>query len=75
MYWNPLGAIELCTAVSWIVTLDVLKSVALMMTDQKGKLNSNIRCIEIAEYELLGWLVQPLNSNIRCIEIAVLTLN
>ena len=21
-------------------------------------LNSNIRCIEIAEYELLGWLVQ-----------------
>ena len=42
---------------------------SFIFTDKGGKLNSNIRCIEISVISVDNDVGIALNSNIRCIEI------
>ena len=69
MYWNNHSKPKRAQIVRWIVTLDVLKWHKLWWDDDKSRLNSNIRCIEIFQAGVLFWECNQLNSNIRCIEI------
>ena len=71
MYWNDIYVVMAIRMVSWIVTLDVLKSVKITKFYKIIMLNSNIRCIEILLAHKLGLKAGRLNSNIRCIEIIV----
>ena len=69
MYWNNHSKPKRAQIVRWIVTLDVLKWHKLWWDDDKSRLNSNIRCIEINRFLLAVPRRMGLNSNIRCIEI------
>ena len=49
MYWNLVITCVVGSSARWIVTLDVLKLIPDGKKADILKLNSNIRCIEIAE--------------------------
>ena len=70
MYWNPNGRHHILSMDSWIVTLDVLKSVYDYHNGSSGY--RWIVTLDVLKFFMnidLPEPVLPLNSNIRCIEI------